>query len=240
MRYKYRVRLFYAVVFLVVGLILGYYAGAHDYSFNFSSLDRILSFIPAQEEKSAAEPLVVIPGIQGIGVILPKSEISIKKAIDLAVLDLSLETGKKLDVSYKYAECSPDEVSSALSELGKSKFSYVYGMFCDEAIKGAVETAVKNDIVLIMLSAKKEIAQTFESGSIKIKANHELTRSMNRFAVAYKALYKQEPGTSDAISYDVVNVMALMMGKKEITGYEGVTGKISLDGNDKVYFISIE
>ena len=240
MRYKYRVRLFYAVIFFIVGLIAGYYAGAHNDSLNFGSLDRILSLVPAQEEKSAFEPLVVAPGIQGIGVILPKSEISIKNAIDLAVLDVSLETGKKFDVTYRYAECSSDEVSSALSELGKSKFSYVYGMFCDEAIKAAVESAGKNDIVLIMPSAKKEISPALDAGSIKIKANHELTRSMNRFAVAYKALYKQEPGTFDAISYDMVNVMAIMMDKKAVTGYEGVTGRISLDGNDKAYLISIE
>ena len=239
MRYKYRVRLFYAVVFLVVGLALGYYAGANNDSFRLGSFERILSLIPAQEEKPAVED-AVIPGIQGMGVILPKSELSIKNAIDLAVLDFSFETGKKLDVSYKYAECSPDDISSALSELEKSKISHVYGMFCDESIKAAVETFVENKLVLIMPPIKKEMSWALDAGSIKIKANHKLTRNMNRFAVAYKALYKQEPGMFDAISYDVVNVVALMMDKKEVTGYEGVTGKISLDGNDKIYLISIE
>ncbi len=238
MRYKYRVRLFYAAVFFMLGVILGHYI-----SFDHGSLglDGLSNLLPKEEIKEhAGADTSIIQDKSGIGVILPKSEVSIKNAIDLAVLDLDIERGKKLNVVYEYSECSSDDVSSALSELEKSGVSHVYGIFCDEAIKAAVEAAVKNNLVLITALPKKEIAQTFESNSIKIKASHELTRSMNRFAVAYKALYKQEPGTSDAISYDIVNMMALMMDKKEATGYEGVTGKISLDGKGKVYLISIE
>src|SRR3989338_8450456 len=118
MRYKYRVRLFYSIIFLLVGLVLGYKLAGYGIDLNISDIKNIFNANP----DIVSNPQQDKPGIKSteqkiIGILLPKSEENIKSAIGLALMQINAENNENISVIYERAECSPVDIKRAFDDM---------------------------------------------------------------------------------------------------------------------------
>ena len=226
MRYRYRVRLFYSVLFLVVGLIIGYYAAGYDLG-KLQDLDFVKMSLDTGKNYAV-----------NIGIILPKSEYAIKDAVNLAIMELNAAGEKKINVDYEYAECSEKGVKSAMSRLKNA--NAVYGIFCNETVKTAVNIADENKMLLISPSLSRDLTNSLNTGLIKVKLYNNLEQNTYRLNLAYNKFYNRTPDIYDAISYDAINLIDLMLKDIKIENYKGVLGIINIEKKNNSYIIVLE
>lgn len=235
MRYKYRVRLFYSILFLIIGLVLGYsLAGYNTALKNIGNQILNYNYEKPLQQKDITE--TVSPS-NLIGTILPISEASITDAIDLAVLRLNSENERKINITYETAGCSIDAFKKAISKLKSKNVVYVYSVVCEENLDYAINIANEKNMILLVPIANQELADKTSAGIIKISIYPNLAQEMNSFFTAYKMLYKRPASTSDALSYDAINLISQMMNKIEIKEHKGALGVINLERKDNSYVL---
>lgn len=237
MRYKYRIRLFYSIVFLVVGLIIGYYLSSYGISSLMNSFsNKIAASDTAVKQASGQDEANVF----NVGIILPESESSVKDAIELSIMEINLESKKKVTSAYENADCSSKDVIDAIDSLKEKNIKFAYGIFCNETINTAISTSKENNMVLLIPAADKISAKDFSSSLIKIKVYDNATTITNRFMLAYRTLYKRNADRYDAVSYDAINIINMMLNNKQVKDYPGIIGIINIEEKNSAYLIILE
>lgn len=241
MRYKYRVRVFYSITFFILGLIAGYFIlGYSPYSIN--SLNNMQdNNMQEKEQQAGMDELegTISEKSLNIGIMLPESEAMLKNAISMAVMDLD-SNESKLDIIYETSKCSENDIKSTITKLKDKDVEFIYGIFCNETIKTAVTFANTNNIHLITPSTSREMAKSLGQGVITVDQYQNITKNTARFMIAYKALYKTEPDTFDAVSYDAINMIYQLRKDNQIRDYEGVLGMVNVDEQGYSYFIILK
>ncbi len=146
MRRRTRVRLMYAVVFLIIGLGIGLYG---PYLTGWSVVDRPSDNVLAEDKggSKSGDPIK-------IGVMLPLTGdgaalgIPIKDAVDLAVVHAKKD-GKDVVVFYEDSKCSPVEAKAAAEKLVAENVTAMIGEVCSSATFAAASVAEKNGVVLV-------------------------------------------------------------------------------------------
>jgi|SRR3989338_7078850 len=237
MRYKYRIRLFYSIVFLIVGLIIGYYLSSYGISSLMGSFENKLVAGDTNIKQASSQDNA---DVFNIGIILPESESSVKNAIDLSIIEINLESSKKLAAIYENADCSSKDVLDAMDSLKEKKIKFAYGIFCNETINTAIDASKESSTILLIPATSKISAKDFPVGLIRTKTYNGTTMNTNRFMLAYKTLYKKDADTYDAVSYDAVSIINLMLNNKQVKDYPGIVGIINLEKRNSVYLIVLE
>src|SRR3989344_3649869 len=104
MRYKYRVRLFYSIVFLIIGIILGYKLANYD----FGSLKSVSIEVVENED--------IKSNMTNIGVILPKSMPNAINAANLAAMEINTVSKKKINLVYESIDCIEEDAKTAINK----------------------------------------------------------------------------------------------------------------------------